>query len=49
MEIAGDYEDKKPKSLKGRKEKEPVVAVKREARAAPAASECHIKLLSLCF
>jgi len=50
MEIAGDYEDKKPKSLKGRKEKEPVVAVKREAAAtAPAASECHIKLLSLCF
>jgi uncharacterized protein YkwD len=56
MEIAGDYEDK-PKSLKGRKEKEPVVAVKKEqvvavkheARAAPAASECHIKLLSLCF
>ena len=55
MEIAGDYEDKKPKSIKGRKEKEPVVAVKRElavkreAAAAPAASQCHIKLLSLCF
>jgi len=50
MEIAGDYEDKKPKSLKDHNEKEPVVAVKREARATPpAASECHIKLLSLCF
>ena len=55
MEIAGDYEDKKPKSIKGRKEKEPLVAVKREpavkreAAAAPATSECHIKLLSLCF
>lgn len=66
MEIAGDYEEKKPKTLiarsptpkstKGKTEKEPVVAVKhevavkREARAtAPAASECHIKLLSLCF
>jgi hypothetical protein len=60
MEIAGDYEEKKPKTLiarsKGKKDKEPVVAVKRdvavkrEARAtAPSASECHIKLLSLCF
>jgi uncharacterized protein YkwD len=52
MEIAGDYEEKKrPKSLKGRKEKEPVVAVKRETavKREAAASECHIKLLSLCF
>jgi len=59
MEIAGDYEEKKPKTLmaksKGKKDKEPVVAVKREtavkreARATPSASECHIKLLSLCF
>jgi len=61
MEIAGDYEEKKPKtlmakSMKGKKDKEPVVAVKREtavkreARATPpSASECHIKLLSLCF
>ena len=55
MEIAGDYEEKKPKPLKGHKTKEPVVAVKREvvtvkreARATPA-SECHFKLLSLCF
>jgi len=52
MEIAGDYEDnnkpKSPKGRKDRKEKEPVV-VKREAAAAPAASDCHIKLLSLCF
>jgi uncharacterized protein YkwD len=56
MEIAGDYEEKAPKSPKGGKDKERVVAVKREvvpvkreARATPAASECHIKLLSLCF
>jgi hypothetical protein len=54
MEIAGDYEEYKPKAPKGRKEKEPVVAVKREvvkreARATPAASDCHFKLLSLCF
>lgn len=55
MEIAGDYEENKP--LKGRKDKEPLVAVrkqrvvaeKREAAATPAASKCHIKLLSLCF
>jgi uncharacterized protein YkwD len=51
MEIAGDYEDKKPKSIKGRKEKERVVAVKRETavKREAAASECHLKLLSLCF
>ncbi len=60
MEIAGDYEESKPKTLiarsvKGKKDKEPVVAVrretavKREAAATPAASQCHIKLLSLCF
>jgi hypothetical protein len=51
MEIAGDYEEKKPKPLKGKKDKERVVA-KREvttATAAAAAPDCHIKLLSLCF
>jgi hypothetical protein len=50
MEIAGDYEPKQLKPVKGRKE--PVVAkreivVKREAAAAPA--ECHVKLLGLCL
>jgi uncharacterized protein YkwD len=50
MEIAGDYEEKKPKSIKGRKE-ERLVAVKRESavKREAAASECHVKLLSLCF
>jgi hypothetical protein len=55
MEIAGDYDENKP--LKGRRGKEPlvavqkerVVAVKREAAATPAAAKCHVKLLSLCF
>lgn len=58
MVIAGDYE---PKPKKGKKDQEPVVAVKRDA--APASkpktdaktdtktrsSTCHIKLLSLCI
>ena len=48
MVIAGDYE---PKPGKGKKDKEPVVAVKREAAAAvkPKSSECRIKVLSLCI
>lgn len=48
MVIAGDYE---PKPKKGKKDKEPLVAVKREAAPAsqPKASTCHIKLLSLCI
>ncbi|RQH16392.1 CAP domain-containing protein [Bradyrhizobium sp. RP6] len=49
MVIAGDYE---PKSKgKGKKDKEPPVAVKREAAPAskPKSSNCHIKLLSLCI
>src|SRR5438874_13804517 len=47
MVIAGDYE---PKS-KGKKDKEPLVAVKREAAPAgkPKSSGCHIKLLGLCI
>lgn len=47
MVIAGDYE---PKG-KGKKDKEPVVAVKREAAPAtkPKSSTCTIKLLSLCI
>ncbi|TPQ34562.1 secretion protein [Bradyrhizobium guangdongense] len=48
MVIAGDYE---PKPKKGKKDQEPVVAVKRDAAPAskPKASTCHIKLLSLCI
>ncbi len=46
MEIAGDYEPKQPKPIKGKSKKE-LVVVKREAAAT--AVECHIKLLSLCF
>lgn len=48
MVIAGDYE---PKGKGKKKDKEPVVAVKREAAPAskPKSSTCHIKLLSLCI
>jgi hypothetical protein len=48
MEIAGDYE---PKRGKGKKDTEPLVAVKREAVPAskPKSSDCHIKLLGLCI
>ncbi len=52
MVIAGDYE---PKPGKGRKDKEPLVAVKREAAASDRPkssgkpSECRIKVLSLCI
>ena len=48
MEIAGDYE---PKPGKGTKDKEPLVAVKRETAPAskPKSSNCHIKLLGLCI
>jgi hypothetical protein len=47
MVIAGDYE---PKS-KGKRDKEPLVAVKREAKPSsrPKSSGCHIKLFSLCI
>jgi cysteine-rich secretory family protein len=52
MVIAGDYEPKGGKGKgKDKQDKEPLVAVKREA--APAArskpTDCHIKLLSLCI
>ena len=48
MVIAGDYE---PKGKKKNKDKEPLVAVKRETAPAskPKSSGCHIKLLSLCI
>jgi hypothetical protein len=47
MVIAGDYEPL-PKS---KRDKEPVVAVKREAAppSRPKSSRCHIKVLSLCI
>ncbi|WP_314961755.1 CAP domain-containing protein [Bradyrhizobium cosmicum] len=49
MVIAGDYE---PKGKgKSKKDREPLVAVKREAAPAskPKSSGCHIKLLGLCI
>lgn len=48
MVIAGDYE---PRPRKGKKEKEPLVAVKREATPSsrPKSSDCRIKVLSLCI
>jgi len=54
MVIAGDYE---PKGKGKKKDKEPVVAVKREAAPAskpkseskPKSSSCHVKLLGLCI
>ncbi|TYL87113.1 CAP domain-containing protein [Bradyrhizobium rifense] len=48
MVIAGDYE---PKKGKGKKDSEPLVAVKREVAPAgkPKSSNCHIKLLGLCI
>jgi hypothetical protein len=49
MVIAGDYEPKD--KGKGRKDKEPLVAVKRDTAPASKSksSGCHIKLLSLCI
>src|SRR5215470_5705233 len=48
MVIAGDYE---PKPGKGKRDKEPLVAVKRDAAPSvrPKSSRCHIKVLSLCL
>lgn len=48
MVIAGDYE---PKPGKGSKDKEPVVAVKRESASSSRtkSSECRIKVLGLCI
>src|ERR1700759_275005 len=48
MVIAGDYEPKPPK---GRKDREPLVAVRRDVTPAskPKSGDCHIKVLSLCI
>jgi hypothetical protein len=48
MAIAGDYE---PKPAKGKRDMDPLVAVKREAPPSgrPKSSDCHIKMLSLCI
>jgi hypothetical protein len=48
MVIAGDYE---PKRQKGKKDKEPVVAVKRETTPTGRSKspDCRIKLLGLCI
>ncbi|WP_430648376.1 CAP domain-containing protein [Bradyrhizobium guangxiense] len=48
MVIAGDYE---PKGKGKKKDKEPVVAVKREVAPAskPKSGNCHVKLLGLCI
>jgi hypothetical protein len=46
--IAGDYE---PKPGKGKRDKEPLVAVKREIAPSGQSKSngCHIKVLSLCI
>jgi hypothetical protein len=48
MVIAGDYELRPPK---GRKDREPLVAVRRDAAPSskPKSSDCHIRVLSLCI
>ena len=48
MVIAGDYE---PTPRRGKKDSEPLVAVKREAAPSgrPKSSHCHIKVMSLCI
>ena len=48
MVIAGDYE---PKQVKGKRDMEPLVGVKREVAPSgrPKSSDCHIKVLNLCI
>jgi hypothetical protein len=48
MVIAGDYQ---LKPGKGKRDTEPLVAVKRKAAppGRPKSSDCHIKVLSLCI
>ena len=50
MVIAGDYEPK-PGKGKGKKDSEPLVAVKRDDTPAskPKVANCHVKLLGLCI
>jgi hypothetical protein len=51
MVIAGDYEPKPGKGKKDNRDKEPLVAVKREVAPSGRAksSDCHVKLLGLCI
>jgi hypothetical protein len=51
MVIAGDYEPKSKGKRDKERGKEPLVAVKREAKplSRPKSSSCHIKLFSLCI
>lgn len=51
MVIAGDYEPKSKGKRDKERGKEPLVAVKREAKPLswPKSSSCHIKLFSLCI
>jgi hypothetical protein len=51
MVIAGDYEPKPGKGKKDNRDKEPLVAVKREVAPSGRAksSDCHVRLLGLCI
>jgi len=51
MVIAGDYEPKSKGKRDKERDREPLVAVKREAKpvSRPKSSGCHIKLFSLCI
>ena len=51
MVIAGDYEPKPGKGKKDNRDKEPLVAVKRDVAPSARAktSDCHVRLLGLCI
>ena len=51
MVIAGDYEPKTKGKKDNKRNQEPLVAVKREAKPSgrPKSKDCHIKLLGLCI
>jgi hypothetical protein len=51
MVIAGDYEPKPGKGKKDKRDKEPLVAVKRDVAPSDRAksSDCHVRLLGLCI